>query len=76
MHFYKSLWVEFSPKKVCLFAVAHQLLGAESIYKVLDEMGLCAISQDVQRGDTSLGVRLEKSQSLKLSFYGPEILQS
>ena len=55
VHFYKSLWVEFSPKKVCLFAVPHQPFGAENIYKVLDETGLCAISQDVQRGDRVLG---------------------
>lgn len=55
VHFYKSLWVEFPPKKVCLFVVPHQPFGADSIYKVLDETGLCAISQDVQRGDRSWG---------------------
>lgn len=45
----------FFLEEVRLLLVSHQPLGAESIYKALDETGLCVIPQDVQRGNRILG---------------------
>lgn len=53
-------------------------LGAETIYKVIDDTGLCAISQGVQRGDRILGCDLKSLSpwnctSMDLKFYNQSV---